>query len=122
MHRPKPRFVSALGLAGALLLTGPALGQDSADPVDPVESKALHQEAQAKFEEALQTFRQAFDACVQQAKAGGPAKRRNLARAEVLLEKIDTLTERVTQQGETEKFLRGYTADDLGAVLEADVR
>ena len=40
-----------------------------------------------------------------------------LARAEVLLGKIDSLTETVTQHGETEQFLAGFSREQLGHVL-----
>src|SRR2546427_148365 len=100
----------------AMLAAVPASAEDTADPVDPIEDKALHQEGQAKFDEALATMRQAFDACVQQAKTGKPGeavRERNLARAEVLLEKIDSLSERITKRADSEKFLAGYDAEAL---------
>ena len=123
MHRTsRSKLVPAFAALIAALPCARALGEDTADPVDPVEDKALKEEAQAKFDEALNTFRQAFDACVQQAKAGGEARERNLARAEVILEKIDSLSERTTKRGETEKFLSGYDAEALGPVLESQVR
>jgi tetratricopeptide (TPR) repeat protein len=119
--RRRPVFwLTASALAVAIAPR--AFAEDTADPVDPVEDKALHEEAQAKFDEALTTFRQAFDACVQQAKTGGEVRNRNLARAEVILEKIDSLTERITKHGETEKFLSGYDGAALGPVLESQVR
>jgi tetratricopeptide (TPR) repeat protein len=120
LERRRPLLWASLMVLAAA--SAPSRAQDNADPVDPIEDKALHQEAQAKFDEALATFRQAFDACVQQAKSGGAARDRNLARAEVILEKIDSLTDRVTKQGETEKFLAGYDPKDLGPVLESSVR
>src|SRR5262245_31142717 len=123
MHRTaRSKLVPAFAALVAALPCARALAEDTADPVDPVEDKALKEEAQAKFDEALATFRQAFDACVQQAKAGGEARERNLARAEVILEKIDSLSERVTKRGESEKFLSGYDAASLGPVLESQVR
>ncbi len=96
--------------------------QDNVDPVDPIEDKALREEAAAKFEEALQTFEKAFETAISEAAAGGPAREKNLARAEVLLEKIDTLTETTTKHAETEKFLKQY-ADDAktGPLLRAHV-
>src|ERR1700733_9482410 len=123
MHmRKQPLFWLTLA---ALAQVVPVYAEDTADPVDPVEDKALHEEAQAKFNEALATFRQAFDACVQQAKTGKPGepvRERNLARAEGILEKIDALSETVTKQGETDKFLAGYDTAALGPVLESQVR
>ena len=121
LRRPLGRPLFWLTLA-ALAQAVPVYAQDSADPVDPVEDKALREEAQAKFSEALGTFKQAFDACIKEAKAGGAARDRNLARAEVILEKIDSLSERITKQAETEKFLAGYDRDALGPVLESQVR
>jgi cellulose synthase operon protein C len=126
MHRSRRPLVLAAAAAAAFAgTTGPLLAEDTADPVDPVEEKALREEAQARFDEALATFRQAFDACVREAKAGKPGeavRERNLARAEAVLEKIDSLTERVTKHGETEKFLAAYDAEALGPVLESAVR
>jgi hypothetical protein len=124
MHRSNRRSVLWLA-APALLAAIPALAQDTADPVDPVEDKALHEEAQAKFDESLNTFKQAFDACIQQAKTGkpgDPVRARYLARAEVLLEKLDSLSEKVTKRAETEKFLAQYDSGALGPVLEGSVR
>jgi tetratricopeptide (TPR) repeat protein len=124
MHRSTRRSIFWLTLP-ALLAAFPAFGEDTADPVDPVEDKALHEEAQAKFDEALDTFKQAFDACIQQAKtgkAGDPVRARNLARAEVILEKIDSLSEKVTKRSDSEKFLAKYDTESLGAVLEGAVR
>ncbi len=121
MHCISRRPLFLLTLA-ALTTIVPAFAEDTADPVDPVEDKALHEEAQAKFDEALGTFKKAFDACIEQAKAGGTARERNLARAEVILEKIDSLSDRITRHGETEKFLAGYDGAALGPVLESQVR
>ena len=123
MHRTsRSKLVPAFAALVAALPCARAFAEDTADPVDPIEDKALKEEGQAKFEEALATFRQAFDACVQQAKSGGAARERNLARAEVILEKIDSLSERVTKRGESEKILAGYDAESLGPVLESQVR
>ena len=83
----------ALLVAGALAFAGPAtLAQDSADPVDPLEDAALREEARARFDAALDGFRAAFDTAVRQAAGGGEGRVRNLSRAEVLVEKIDSLT------------------------------
>jgi Tfp pilus assembly protein PilF len=123
MHRiARSKLLPAFAALVVALPCARALAEDVADPVDPIEDKALKEEAQAKFEEALATFRQAFDACVQQAKGGGEVRERNLARAEVILEKIDALSERVTKRAESEKFLAGYDAEALGPVLESQVR
>ena len=117
--RMRHLVLSSLAIA-SLAIALPALGQEATDPIDPVEDKALHEEAQARFDEALVTFRQAFDACVKEAKSGAPgARERNLARAEVLLEKIDALTDRITKQKDSEKFLAGYDSAALGPVPRA---
>ena len=117
------RALRRLSLPTLLLLASafPAAGQDVADPVDPIEDKALRDEAQARFEEALETFRQAFATAVEQAAGGGEGRVRNLARAEVLLEKVSSLTERTSRHAETEKFLAGYGGEALGPVLRARV-
>ncbi len=124
MHLANRRTLFWLAVP-ALLAAGRVFAEDTADPVDPVEDKALHEEAQAKFDEALGTFRQAFDACIQQAKTGKPGeavRERNLARAEVILEKIDSLSDKVTKRPDSEKFLANYDTDSLGPVLEGAVR
>ncbi len=108
-----------LTAALAALVTAPALAQDMADPVDPIEDKALQEESEARFEQALKTFQQAFDTAVGQATGGKRAK--NLARAEVLLEKIDALSEGITKQRTSEAFLAGYDAEQLGPVLKGYV-
>jgi tetratricopeptide (TPR) repeat protein len=116
--------LSTIALTIPILLAGtaaaPALAQDVADPVDPIEDQALREEAGARFEQALKTYRKAFGTAVDQA-AAGTARERNLARAEVLLEKIDGLTERVSEQRSTEEFLSGYDAERLGPVLKGYV-
>ena len=109
-------------LLGATLAAVPAFAQDDIDPVDHLEDQALAEEAQARFEESLETFKQAFDAAVQQAAAGsGKERQSNRARAEVLLEKIDALAESVTRQEATESYLAGQDAESLGAVLKGQV-
>jgi len=123
--RSRPILWLVVPAIGALAVGGRALGEDTADPVDPVEDKALREESQANFEQSLETFKQAFDACVQQAKSGKPGdavRARNLARAEVILEKIDALSETITKRGDTEKFLSKYDSEALGPVLEGAVR
>jgi tetratricopeptide (TPR) repeat protein len=103
-------------------LAVPALAQDSIDPVDPLEDQALAEEAQARFEESLETFKMAFETAVQQAASGsGEVRQANRARAEVLLEKIDHLTEMVTRHGGTETYLSGQDAEALGPVLKGQV-
>ncbi len=120
---PAVALTLAVVLAGgAGLATRPAFAQDSIDAVDPLEDQALAEEAQARFEEALETFKQAFEAAVGQAAAGsGDVRRANLARAEVLLEKIDGLAESVTRQGATETYLAGQDAAALGPVLKGQI-
>ncbi len=114
------RALALLAPAGLLAVLAPALAQDMADPIDPIEDQALREEAGAKFDAALETFRQAFGAAVEQA-GSGAARERNLARAEVLLEKIDGLTESVSRQKATDAFLEGFDGEQLGPVLKAYV-
>ncbi len=109
----------AAGFAGS---SSRCLAGDGADVVDALEDKALRAEAQAKFGDALSGFREAFDACAKRAQGGGAAREVELARAEVILEKIDSLAERLTRQRECEQFLARYDAKALGPVLEARAR
>ncbi len=118
IHRSAAFAAVALG---TLLVAAPLSAQDVIDPVDPLEDQALQQEAQAQFEQSLQTFKEAFHAAVQEAAGGGAKREKNLARAEVLLEKIGGLTETVTQHAETDQTLAGYSAEQLGPVLGAHV-
>ena len=115
-------FVVALGAAAFVLSGSHLLAQDSVDPVDPLEDKALQEEAAAQFEQALATFQQALGTAVEEAGKGGKTRRKNLARAELLLGKISRLTETTTKQGDTRKFLKGLDAEKLGPVLNAYVR
>ncbi len=130
--RPSSGITSRTLLAGLALLAAPAAlhsaalvpaawAQDSADPVDPIEDQALEEEAHARFDQALDTFRRAFDTSVQQARSGGAARVKNLSRAEVLAEKIDLLTERTTRFRDSEAFLAGYDAESVGHVLRARI-
>lgn len=115
----RPSFV--LTAAAALAAVGPfaagARADDAPDPVDPIEDQALRQEAEAKFDEALASFQEAFDRCLEQAGSAGPARERNLARAEVLLEKIETLADGTTKQGETAGFLASKDPSRMGPLL-----
>ena len=86
------RRFAAFSLVAALF-TATAFAEDVIAPVDPLEDQALAEEASAKFEQALDTFRDAVRTAVDQAGQGGEARERNLARAEVLLEKVNSLTE-----------------------------
>ena len=117
MKPSKPLFV----LTVAALLASAARAQDVVDPVDPIEDQALREEAAARFDEALQDFEKAFDASVQQAQAGGTVRDANLARAEVLLEKIETLTETTTRQRDTAKVLAQYDEATVGPLLKGQV-
>jgi tetratricopeptide (TPR) repeat protein len=114
------RPVFALTVA-ALAAGANVYAEDVADPVDPLEDQALREEAAARFEEALAGFEKAFDAAVEQAQAGGEAREKNLARAEVYLEKLETLSEATTKQGETGKFLAKHDATKLGPLLKSQV-
>lgn len=121
--RASPRVAFALTVTALVAAAHPvpARADDAPDPVDPIEDQALREEAEAKFDEALQSFRQAFDRCLEQAAEPGPARDRNLARAEVLLEKIESLTEGTTKQGETEKYLASKDGAALGPLLQGQV-
>lgn len=112
--RGLPWFLTlALGLAVAPL----ALADETPDPVDPLEDQALEEEARANFEQSLETFRQAFGKAVEG--ATGEKRRRNLARAEVLLEKMAGLTNQTSSHRESAEFLAGYSEEQLGPVLHA---
>ncbi len=116
--RALPVAAFAALLAGGL----PARAQqDSVDPVDPIEDQALAEEAAAEFDKALDTMKRAFDTCVREAAAGGAVRKRNLARAEVLLEKVDSLTETVTAQKETDRYLEAQDGEALGPLLAGHV-
>ncbi|MHC4730142.1 MAG: DUF3857 domain-containing protein [Planctomycetota bacterium] len=117
--RTRPIFpLLVVGLA----LTLPATGQETSDAIDRLEDQALRHEAAAQFELALEAFSQAFEAAVGHAAAGGEARARNLARAEVLLEKVAALTETTTRHGKSEAFLGRFGGEQLGPVLDACVR
>lgn len=118
MRLARPVFFLTIG---ALLAATHARAEDVADPVDPIEDQALREEAAARFDEALAGFEKAFDAAIEQAQAGGEARERNLARAEVYLEKLETLSDATTKHGETEKFLAKHDASKLGPVLKGNV-
>ncbi|MHC4817522.1 MAG: DUF3857 domain-containing protein, partial [Planctomycetota bacterium] len=109
-------------VVATLALASPAAGQEAPDEVDRFEDLALRHEAAARFEPALEAFCQAFEAAVGKAAAGGEARERNLARAEVLLEKVAALTETTTRHGEGEAFLGQFGSERLGPVLDACVR
>ncbi len=115
------RSALALAFGATLIAARTAPAQEKLDPVDPLEDQALAEEAQARFDVALETFKQAFDTAIGQAAGGGEVRKANLARAEVLLEKIDGLSERTTQQSATGAYLEGQDASALGPVLQGQV-
>ena len=110
---------------GAMLLAAssmsPGWAQDVADPVDPIEDKALREEATARFDEALADFQKAFDAAIEQAQQGGEARAMNLARAEVFLEKLEALTSITTKPADTDKFLGKYDEAKVGPLLKGQI-
>jgi len=109
-------------LVSTLVLTLVASGQEISDAADRLEDQALRQEAAAQFERALEVFSQAFETAVRLSAAGGEARAYHEAHAEVLLEKIASLTEATTRHGESEKFLARFGGKELGPVLESCVR
>lgn len=121
LRRPFLALTVSAVLASAPLAPWEAAAQDVADPVDPIEDQALREEAAAKFDEALQTFQRAFDACLDEAAKGGDVRRSNLARAEVLLEKVRSLAETTTKQSATEEFLAKATTERAGPLLKGHV-
>ncbi|MCG3135322.1 MAG: hypothetical protein HMLKMBBP_02903 [Planctomycetes bacterium] len=123
--RPTPRrsvaFALTLSAAAAALPALPSVFADDVDPVDPIEDQALREEAAAKFDEALATFEKAFGTAIAEAEKGGDAKEKNLARAEVLLEKIAGLAETTSKHGETERSLAKYDSGRTGSLLGGQV-
>lgn len=117
-RRPFFALTVAALLAAASM---PTRAQDVVDPVDPIEDQALREEAAARFEEALRDFQKAFDAAVEQAQQGGDVREMNLARAEVFLQKIESLTETTTQQKESAGFLEKYDEAKVGPLLKGHV-
>ncbi|MHC4818251.1 MAG: hypothetical protein ACYTF8_09375, partial [Planctomycetota bacterium] len=109
-------------LVATLVLTLVASGQGVSDAADRLEDQVLRHEAAAQFERALKAFSQAFETAVRLAAAGGEAGARHAAHAEVLLEKIASLTEATTRHRESEEFLARFGAEALGPVLEGCVR
>ncbi len=122
MRLRAPRFALAAAL---LALASPAAlrADETSSKIDEMEDLALRQESHAKYEEALDSFRQAFDLSVKDAvEAGEPARAaRSRARAEVYLEKIDALSGKTSGHRRAEEFLRGFKAEDLGPVLKGRV-
>ena len=118
----RPRLAVVLGLAvlaGGIAAPSAVRADDRADPVDPIEDQALREEARAQFDQALESFQKAFETAVEQAGAGGEARPRNLARGEVLVEKIASLTETTSRFKDVEQFLAGYDEASVGPVLRA---
>ncbi|MHC4973237.1 MAG: DUF3857 domain-containing protein [Planctomycetota bacterium] len=105
-----------------LFVAALAVAHETPDAVDRLEDQALRHEAAARFDRAREAFSQAFETAVGQAAAGGETRERNLARAEVLLEKLAILTETTTRHRESEAFLARFPGEQLGPVLDACVR
>jgi len=112
--------LALLPLAAALALAAPrARADETPSPIDGVEDRALREETHAKYEEALKSFEEAFSMSVREAaKSDAKTASRDRARAEVYLEKMEDLTNRLSGFRETEEFLRGFKSEELGPVLK----